>query len=199
VLPTKGAARYSGGLSVHKFMKTLTWQRMTRDAARDIGEVTARISRIEGMEGHARTADDRLAKYFPAAGLRPGRPGEGVSAFRSTACSRCRGAMPSSPAAAAASARPWPRRWAGRRPRAAGGAARSRAAGRRAARLQAQGIAADHLALDLSDTATQPEAGRRILQHATRSTSWSTPPASTCASPSPRSRPRAGTASWRCT
>lgn len=65
VLPTKGAARYSGGLSVHKFMKTLTWQRMTREAARDIGEVTARISRIEGMEAHARTADDRLAKYFP--------------------------------------------------------------------------------------------------------------------------------------
>lgn len=65
VLPTKGAARYSGGLSVHKFMKTLTWQRLTREAARDIGEVTARISRIEGMEGHARTADDRLAKYFP--------------------------------------------------------------------------------------------------------------------------------------
>ena len=65
VLPTKGAARYSGGLSVHKFMKTLTWQRMTRDAARDIGEVTARISRIEGMEGHARTADDRIRKYFP--------------------------------------------------------------------------------------------------------------------------------------
>ncbi len=65
VLPTKGAARYSGGLSVHKFMKTLTWQRMTREAARDIGAVTARISRLEGMEAHARTADDRLAKYFP--------------------------------------------------------------------------------------------------------------------------------------
>jgi sulfopropanediol 3-dehydrogenase len=65
VLPTKGASRYSGGLSVHKFMKTLTWQRMSREASRDIGEVTARISRIEGMEGHARTADDRLAKYFP--------------------------------------------------------------------------------------------------------------------------------------
>jgi sulfopropanediol 3-dehydrogenase len=65
VLPTKGAARYSGGLSVHKFMKTLTWQRMTREGARDIGEVTARISRLEGMEAHARTADDRLAKYFP--------------------------------------------------------------------------------------------------------------------------------------
>ena len=65
VLPTKGAARYSGGLSVHKFLKTFTWQRMTREAAADIGEVTARISRLEGMEAHARTADDRLAKYFP--------------------------------------------------------------------------------------------------------------------------------------
>ena len=65
VLPTKGAARYSGGLSVHKFMKVLTWQRMTREASRDIGLVTARISRLEGMEAHARTADDRLAKYFP--------------------------------------------------------------------------------------------------------------------------------------
>jgi len=65
VLPTKGAARYSGGLSVHKFLKTFTWQRMTREAARDIGEITARISRLEGMEAHARTADDRLAKYYP--------------------------------------------------------------------------------------------------------------------------------------
>jgi sulfopropanediol 3-dehydrogenase len=74
VLPTKGAARYSGGLSVHKFMKTLTWQRMTRDAARDIGEVTARISRLEGMEAHARTADDRLAKYFPDQTFERGEP-----------------------------------------------------------------------------------------------------------------------------
>jgi sulfopropanediol 3-dehydrogenase len=65
VLPTKGAARYSGGLSVHKFLKTFTWQRMNRTAARDIGLPTARISRLEGMEGHARTADDRLHKYFP--------------------------------------------------------------------------------------------------------------------------------------
>jgi sulfopropanediol 3-dehydrogenase len=74
VLPTKGAARYSGGLSVHKFMKTLTWQRMTREAARDIGEVTARISRLEGMEAHARTADDRLAKYFPGQDFERGEP-----------------------------------------------------------------------------------------------------------------------------
>ncbi|MEM5436782.1 histidinol dehydrogenase [Paraburkholderia diazotrophica] len=74
VLPTKGAARYSGGLSVHKFIKTLTWQRMTRDAARQIGEVTARISRLEGMEAHARTADDRLRKYFPNDQFARGEP-----------------------------------------------------------------------------------------------------------------------------
>lgn len=65
ILPTKGAARYTGGLSVGKFMKTVTWQRMTREANRDIGQVTARISRLEGMEGHAKTADIRLQKWFP--------------------------------------------------------------------------------------------------------------------------------------
>ena len=65
VLPTRGAARYSGGLSVHKFIKTVTWQRMTRAANHTIAPTTARISRLEGMEAHARTADDRLAKYFP--------------------------------------------------------------------------------------------------------------------------------------
>ena len=65
ILPTKGAARYSGGLSVHKFIKTVTWQRMSRAANREVAQVTARISRLEGMEAHARTADDRLAKYFP--------------------------------------------------------------------------------------------------------------------------------------
>lgn len=65
VLPTRRAARYSGGLSVHKFIKTVTWQRMTRAANHSIAPATARISRLEGMEAHARTADDRLAKYFP--------------------------------------------------------------------------------------------------------------------------------------
>ena len=65
VLPTSGAATYTGGLSVHKFMKIVTWQRATREGARPIAEATARISRLEGMEGHARTADIRLAKYFP--------------------------------------------------------------------------------------------------------------------------------------
>jgi sulfopropanediol 3-dehydrogenase len=65
VLPTSGAARYTGGLSVHKYMKLVTWQRATREGARPVAEATARISRLEGMEGHARTADIRLAKWFP--------------------------------------------------------------------------------------------------------------------------------------
>jgi len=65
VLPTNGAAHYTGGLSVGKFLKTVTWQRSTREANREIGQACARISRLEGMEGHARTADVRLAKYFP--------------------------------------------------------------------------------------------------------------------------------------
>jgi sulfopropanediol 3-dehydrogenase len=62
VLPTSGAARYTGGLSVHKFLKTVTWQTVTAEALPQLAGVTARISRFEGMEGHARTADIRLAK-----------------------------------------------------------------------------------------------------------------------------------------
>jgi sulfopropanediol 3-dehydrogenase len=65
ILPTKGAGRYTGGLSVAKFTKTVTYQRMDREATRDVAAVTARLSRSEGMEGHARTADIRLQKYFP--------------------------------------------------------------------------------------------------------------------------------------
>jgi sulfopropanediol 3-dehydrogenase len=64
ILPTKGAARYTGGLSVGKFIKTVTWQRMTRAANREVGAASARISRAEGMLGHALTGDDRLHKYF---------------------------------------------------------------------------------------------------------------------------------------
>ena len=65
VLPTSGAAGYTGGLSVHKYMKIVTWQRTTRVGSKRIAEATARISRLEGMEGHARAADVRLEKYFP--------------------------------------------------------------------------------------------------------------------------------------
>ncbi|AZV78921.1 histidinol dehydrogenase [Parasedimentitalea marina] len=65
VLPTSGAANYTGGLSVHKYMKIVTWQQATREGSKPVAEATARISRLEGMEGHARAADVRLAKYFP--------------------------------------------------------------------------------------------------------------------------------------
>lgn len=65
VLPTSGAAGYTGGLSVHKYMKIVTWQRTTPEGSKRVAEATARISRLEGMEGHARAADIRLAKYFP--------------------------------------------------------------------------------------------------------------------------------------
>ena len=67
ILPTKAAGRYSAGLSVHKFLKPLSWQRMTREGSRDVALATARISRAEGMEAHARSADIRLARYFPGA------------------------------------------------------------------------------------------------------------------------------------
>jgi sulfopropanediol 3-dehydrogenase len=65
VLPTSGAANYTGGLSVHKYLKIVTWQESTREGSKAVAEATARISRLEGMEGHARTADIRLRKYFP--------------------------------------------------------------------------------------------------------------------------------------
>ena len=48
-----------------KFIKVVTYQRLTGEANRQIGAVTSRLSRAEGMEGHARAADVRLRKYFP--------------------------------------------------------------------------------------------------------------------------------------
>ena len=77
ILPTKGAAKYSAGLSVHKFLKPLTWQRMERRGNRQVAQVTARISRLEGMEAHARTGDARLAKYFPGEAFDKGDPVRG--------------------------------------------------------------------------------------------------------------------------
>ena len=76
ILPTRGAARYTGGLSVGKFIKTVTWQRLDRGASRVVGPVAARISRLEGMEGHARTGDVRLRKYFPQERFELGTLGE---------------------------------------------------------------------------------------------------------------------------
>ncbi|TPW26255.1 histidinol dehydrogenase [Pararhizobium mangrovi] len=76
ILPTKFAARYSAGLSVHKFLKPLTWQKMTREGCRTIAPVSARISRLEGMEGHARTSDARMQKYAPGSNVDLGAPVE---------------------------------------------------------------------------------------------------------------------------
>jgi sulfopropanediol 3-dehydrogenase len=63
VLPTSGAAKYTGGLSVHKFIKVVTWQKAESRSLNRLAEVTANISRLEGMEGHALSADARLKKY----------------------------------------------------------------------------------------------------------------------------------------
>ena len=63
ILPTKGAGKYTGGLFVGKFIKTLSFQRMTKESTKLVGAAAARLSRYEGMEAHARTGDVRLKKY----------------------------------------------------------------------------------------------------------------------------------------
>lgn len=70
VLPTSGAARYTGGLSVHKFLKTVTWQRATDAALPALARATSRISRAEGMTGHALSAEARLNAHSPTTALR---------------------------------------------------------------------------------------------------------------------------------
>ena len=65
ILPTKKAARYTGGLNVQKFLKVLTWQEISQEANREMSGAASRISRVEGMDGHARACDWRLRKYFP--------------------------------------------------------------------------------------------------------------------------------------
>ncbi|MGF1767905.1 histidinol dehydrogenase [Enterovibrio makurazakiensis] len=65
ILPTKKAARYSGGLNVQKFLKILTTQELSVEANLMFSTAGSRISRTEGMEGHARACDWRLTKYFP--------------------------------------------------------------------------------------------------------------------------------------
>ena len=63
ILPTKGAGKYTGGLYVGKFIKCLTFQRMTKEANKIVGATAARLGRAEGMEAHARTGDIRIKKY----------------------------------------------------------------------------------------------------------------------------------------
>ncbi len=64
VLPTRGAARYTGGLWVGKYLRTVTYQEVTdRESSAMLGEVTGRAARVERFEGHARSGDVRVAKY----------------------------------------------------------------------------------------------------------------------------------------
>jgi sulfopropanediol 3-dehydrogenase len=69
VLPTRGAARYTGGLWVGKYLKTVTYQEVRDPAASALlGEVCGRASRVELFEGHARSGDIRAGKVR---GIRP--------------------------------------------------------------------------------------------------------------------------------
>ena len=62
-LPTKKAARYTGGLWVGKFIKTCTYQRVTPEATATIGEYCSRLCELEGFAGHKAQADIRVARY----------------------------------------------------------------------------------------------------------------------------------------
>jgi sulfopropanediol 3-dehydrogenase len=63
ILPTAGAARYTGGLWVGKFLKTVTYQECTPEASVAIGEVCARQCRVENFEAHARSCDVRVRRF----------------------------------------------------------------------------------------------------------------------------------------
>jgi sulfopropanediol 3-dehydrogenase len=66
ILPTSRSARYTGGVWVGKFLKTVTYQRMTRAASVEVGQVTARQCDVERMHAHAITARVRVERYGQA-------------------------------------------------------------------------------------------------------------------------------------
>jgi len=64
VLPTRGSARYTGGLWVGKYLRTVTYQEVTSpQSSALLGQVCGRAARVELFEGHARSGDVRAAKY----------------------------------------------------------------------------------------------------------------------------------------
>ena len=65
VLPTDGAARAWSGVSVHSFLKAISVQSVTGEAARRIAGPAAALARLEGLEAHARAADARLEETLP--------------------------------------------------------------------------------------------------------------------------------------
>ena len=64
-LPTGRAARYTGGLWVGKFIKTVTYQRLSPEASRRIAPIIARQCEVEGMLAHQITAETRYRRYAP--------------------------------------------------------------------------------------------------------------------------------------
>ena len=62
-LPTRRAARYTGGLWVGKFIKTCTYQRVTEEASLKVGEYCSRLCELEGFMGHKEQADIRIRRY----------------------------------------------------------------------------------------------------------------------------------------
>lgn len=73
-LPTRQAARYTGGLWVGKFIKTCTYQRVTPEASAQIGPYCSRLCELEGFMGHKEQADIRLRRYARQAAARPDAP-----------------------------------------------------------------------------------------------------------------------------
>jgi sulfopropanediol 3-dehydrogenase len=65
-LPTKKAARYTGGLWVGKFIKTCTYQKVTKEASLLVGEYCSRLCALEGFAGHKEQADIRVRRYSKA-------------------------------------------------------------------------------------------------------------------------------------
>ena len=67
-LPTKGAARYTGGLWVGKFLKTVTYQEVAPEARAMVGEYCSRLCEIENFAAHRRQADLRVNRYSDVRG-----------------------------------------------------------------------------------------------------------------------------------
>ena len=91
VLPTLGAARYTGGLWVGKYLKTVTYQEIDNaESSAELGRICGRAARLENFEGHARSADVRAAKFGGDA-LAVEQPcvrsrGQGAGALRHRRC-----------------------------------------------------------------------------------------------------------------
>jgi histidinol dehydrogenase len=91
VLPTDGAARAWGGISVYSFLKAMTVQTVSREAARAIARPAAALARLEGLEAHARAADARLLPPLPFGG---GDRGVGDVVDRERSLERVAGTSP---------------------------------------------------------------------------------------------------------